>query len=161
MAPRGQKSRPTTTLTAQPMATSSIRVKPTFQPVGSMMLKRITTTRVNPACPAANEIMEGATPEISTATGNSAHSRTVWSETPIMMAEPMTKPTAVPPTARSAVAPVPSALDRSTDSVPRTTQNPCETSVTSTTATARARPAAPRTELRNQTERKERCEAMR
>ena len=73
----------------------------------------------------------------------------------------MTNPTAVPATARSAVAPVPRALDRSTDSVPSTTQNPCSTSVTSTTATARARPAAPRTAFRNHTEWKERCEANR
>ena len=42
-----------------------------------------------------------------------------------MMTDPTMKPTAVPPTARNAVAPVPKALDRSTDKVPSTTQNPC------------------------------------
>src|ERR1022692_3860734 len=152
VAPRGQKSNPTTMLTAQPMATSSILVRPTFHPTGSMMLNRMITTKVKPACPAANEIIDGATPEISTARGRRTHRSAAWPGTPIITAEPTTKPTAVPPTARRAVAPVPSAFDLSTDSVPRTTQKPCSTSVTSTTATAKASPAAPRTALRNQTD---------
>ena len=135
------------------MATSSILVSPTFQPSGAMMLNRMITVRVNAACPAAKLIIEGAMPAMKTASGSTTHSRTAWSATPTMMAEPMTTPIAVPPTARSAVAPVPRAFDRRTDSVPRTTQNPCWTSVTSTTATARARPTAPRRALRNQTER--------
>ena len=50
-------------------------------------------------------------PTTSTAIGSRTHRRTEWSETPIMMAEPMKKPTAVPPTARRAVAPVPRAFD--------------------------------------------------
>ena len=100
-------------------------------------------------------------PETSTASGRSAQSRTVWSPTPSMTTEPATTPSAVPVTARTAVAPVPSALDRSTDSVPSTTQKPCETLVISMTATARASPMAPRTALRNQTERKERWESSR
>ena len=58
-------------LTAQPMATSSILVRPTFHPMGSMMLNRMITTKVKPACPAANEIMDGATPDTSTAKGRS------------------------------------------------------------------------------------------
>ncbi len=70
-----------------------------------------------------------------------------------MMAEPTTKPTAVPATARRAVEPVPTALDRSTERVPSTTQKPCSTPLISTTATARARAAAPRTVLRNHTDR--------
>ena len=45
--------------------------------------------------------------------------------------------------------------------MPRTTQNPCSTLVSSTTATAKASPALPRTALRNHTEWKERCEASR
>src|SRR5262249_26770155 len=61
--------------------------------------------------------------------------------------------TTVPATARSAVAPVPRALDRSTDRVPSATQNACETPVILATATATARAAAPRKELRSQTER--------
>ena len=56
-------------LTPHPMATSSILVRPTFHPTGSMMLNRMITTRVKPACPAAKEIIDGATPEISTASG--------------------------------------------------------------------------------------------
>ena len=73
----------------------------------------------------------------------------------------MTNPMAVPPIARSAVAPVPKALERNTDRVPSTTQKPCDTFVISTTVTARASPAAPRTALRNHTERNERCESSR
>src|ERR1700693_2650333 len=88
-------------------------------------------------------------PEMSTASGRSAQSRSVWSPTPTMMTEPTTTPRAVPPTARTTVAPVPSALERSTDRVPRTTQKPCWTSMTSITATARASPMAPRTLVRN------------
>ena len=36
-------------LTPQPIATSSIRVSPTFQPVGSMMLNKMTTIVVKAA----------------------------------------------------------------------------------------------------------------
>ncbi len=58
------------------MATSSILVRPTVQPVGSMMLNRMTTTTVNPACPAANEIMDGAAPDTNKANGRSTHNST-------------------------------------------------------------------------------------
>jgi len=57
--PRGQNRRPTTVLTATPMATSSTRTRPTLTPTGSMMLKMMTTATVNPACPAANEMPRG------------------------------------------------------------------------------------------------------
>ena len=157
-APRGQNSRPTTTLTAQPIVTSSILVSPTRHPAGAMMLNKMTTTTVKPACPAAKEIIDGAVPATSTATGRSNHSTTRCPATAIMITDPMTNPTAVPATARTAVDPVPSALDRNTDSVPRTTQNPCSTLVTSTIATASVSPAAPRTAFRNHTERNERSE---
>ena len=112
-------------LTPQPIATSSIRVRPTLQPTGSMMLKRMITITVKAACPATKEIMEGAMPDTRTANGSRAQSNTEWSATPIVMAAPTMNPRAVPPTARRAVAPVPSALERSTDIVPRTTQKPC------------------------------------
>ncbi len=95
-------------LTPQPMATSSIRVRPTFQPSGLDDVEQDDHDQGErrPARP-TNEIIAGAMPETSTAKGSSTHSRTVWSATPIMMAEPTTNPMAVPPTARSAVAPVP------------------------------------------------------
>ena len=125
------------------------------------MLNKMITTSVNPACPATKEIIEGAIPATRTANGSSTQSRTVWSATPSMMAAPTTKPIVVPPMARNAVAPVPRALERSTDNAPSTTQKPCDTFVISTTRTASASPAAPRTALRNQTERKERCETSR
>src|ERR1700722_1740345 len=122
-----------------------------------MMLKRMITTTVKAACPAAKEIMDGAMPDTSTTTGRTTQRNTEWLARPIMMTDPTMKPTAVPPTARNAVAPVPNALDRNTDKVPSTTQKPCCTLVTSTTATARAKPTAPRNALRNQMERNERC----
>ena len=50
------------------------------------------------------------------------------------------------------MAPVPSAFERNTDKVPSTTQKPWDTLVTSITATAMARPMAPRRALRNHTE---------
>ena len=116
------------------------------------------TTRVKAACPAANEIIDGAMPESSTTSGNRIQRKTAWSANPIMMTDPTMNPTAVPPMARRAVAPVPRALERNTDMVPSTTQKPCWTFVISTTPTARARPTAPRRALRNQTERNERCD---
>src|SRR6185437_11132133 len=71
----------------------------------------------------------------------------------ISSAPPITKPAAVPATARSAVELVAAALVRSTDKVPSTTQNPCSTLVSRATATAPARANAPRALLRNQTDR--------
>jgi len=55
------------------------------------------------------------------------------------------------------VAPVPSAFDRSTASVPSTTQNPCWTFVTLATSTASANPSAPRRLLRSHTDRRSTC----
>jgi hypothetical protein len=64
--------------------------------------------------------------------------------------------------ASTTVVPVARALERSTEIVPSTTQKPFCASVTLATRTASASPAAPRTLLRNQTERKPACEpAMR
>ncbi len=161
VAPLGQNSTPTTMLTPHPMTTSSIRVSPTFHPTGLMMLNRTTTTTVKPAWPAVKEISDGASPATRTATGSRTHSRSIRPPTPSITIEPITKPTVVPAMARAAVAPVPRAFDRSTDSVPSTTQKPCSTSEISTTATARARPTAPRTALRNHTERNETWDRIR
>src|ERR1700716_898644 len=69
----------------------------------------------------------------------------------------MTNPTTVPSNARIAVAPVAAALVRNTDNVPSTTQNPCCTPVASATAMAAASATAPRTLLRNHTERRLAC----
>jgi hypothetical protein len=46
VAPRGQKSSPTTRLTAHPRATSSIRTNPTRQPAGDTMLNTITARMI-------------------------------------------------------------------------------------------------------------------
>ena len=76
---------------------------------------------------------------------------------PTSSAAPITNPTTVPASPRHAVDPVAEALVRSTDSVPRTTQNACCTPVASATATAAASAIAARSELRNQTERTDAC----
>ncbi len=76
-APRGQNSTPTTRLTAQPIATSSIRTSPIFQPAGTIRLNRISSVIVNAACPAANEIAAGASPANRTTNGSSTHSTVV------------------------------------------------------------------------------------
>jgi hypothetical protein len=92
-----------------------------------MMLKRMNSTMVNAACPAANEIALGAYEPIRTATGRIAHSTVSCVPIPITSSEPRTIPTAVPARAERIDQPVPSALERSTDSVPSTTQKLCWT----------------------------------
>ena len=57
-----------------------------------MMLKRITTMMVKPACPAANETTDGAMPATATASGKSAQSATECDPMPTSRAEPTTKP---------------------------------------------------------------------
>ena len=64
----------------------------------------------------------------------------------------MTNPTTVPSSARPAFWPVFKALERSTASVPSTTQNACCTPVNSATRTARLRAIAPRRLLCSHTE---------
>ena len=49
--PRGHSSTPTSTLTAQPSATSSMRTIPTFQPTGTSRLNSTATVTVKAACP--------------------------------------------------------------------------------------------------------------
>ncbi len=87
-----------------------------------MRSKRMTTITVNPAWPAAKEIIDGAIPETRTAIGRSAQSAGECDPIPTKSVEPITKPTVVPPIARSAVDPVPRAFERSTARVPSTTQ---------------------------------------
>ena len=65
---------------------------------------------------------------------------------------PTKKPIAVPASPRRMFCPVASAFERSTESVPSTTQNACCTPERSATRTAIARPIAPRTLLWSQTE---------
>ena len=93
---------------------------------------------VNAAWPAANEIAAGATPVTRMAGGRSTHSTVVFVPTASTMTAPTTMPTTVPSTARTTLWPVLSALERSTESVPRTTQNACSARTTSATSTAPA-----------------------
>ena len=58
--PRGQNRLPITKLTAQPIATSSIRTTPTFQPIGTSRLNRTATVTVKAAWPTANGAVPGA-----------------------------------------------------------------------------------------------------
>ena len=67
---------------------------------------------------------------------------------------PIRNPKKVPISARSAVDPVVSAEERSTDIAASTTQNPWAISVTSASSTAKDRPSAPRTLFWNQTDRR-------
>ena len=72
-----------------------------------------------------------------------------------MVATP--KPTSAPTRACNAVAPVPSALDRSTASAPSTTQNECSSDASFATSTANASPSPARAALRKRTERTSQC----
>jgi len=89
--------------------------------------------------------------------GSAAHSAGVLVPMPSSSNAPSTKPSTVPPSARSAVDSVDAALVRSTDRVPSTTQKPCWTEDRSATSTAAARASDPRRLFRNQTERKLAC----
>src|SRR4051794_11137247 len=77
-----------------------------------------------------------------------AHSNSVVSPTAKTIAPPTTIPTAVPASAWTIVVPVASACERSTESVPSATQNPCCRSASWATSTAIASPTAPRRLLR-------------
>ena len=109
------------------------------------MLKSTSNVTVNPACPAENEIARGAYAAIRIASGSSAHRSARSAPIATINRPPTTIPTAVPKTAWTTVAPVPSAFERSTDSVPSTTQKACCSDARCATYTAIVRPAAPRT----------------
>ena len=59
--------------------------------------------------------------------GRSSHRCHAAVPTASMISEPATNPITVPPSARSPVDPVVSAVVRSTDIAPSTTQKPCDT----------------------------------
>ena len=104
-----------------------MRTSPRLQPAGWRMLKRMSTVSVNAACAAANDIAAGASPASRTATGSTSHSSALF--VPISHTRPRRRrsPPRCPASARSAVCPVLSALERSTDSAPSTTQKECWT----------------------------------
>ena len=146
-------------LTPHPMATSSILVRPNFQPVGSMMLNKMIYDKGEAGLPGGERDHQR---------GYARHQYGQGQEHPQdhrLVADPdddggarRGSPRSCRLSARRAVAPVPRALDRRTERVPSTTQNPCSTAAISTTATASASPTAPRRALRNHTERNEKCE---
>ena len=115
---------------------------------------------VNAAWPTTNGAVPGVYAATSTASGNATHSAVGLVPMPTSRAAPTAKPAIVPASPRSAVEPVAVALVRSTDSVPRTIQNACWTSLTLATATAAVSAIAPRTLLRNQTDRRLASAAM-
>ena len=122
-----------------------------------MIENSTTTTSVNPACPATNENATGATAATRIVTGSSTHSSTGSRPRPSSTAALIATPSVVPSTARTAVTPVPSALERSTDSEPSTTQNACCTSSAVDSPTAIDSPAAPRIAERRIAERRSSC----
>src|SRR5689334_7753885 len=138
VAPRGHSSRDTTMPTDAPTTTSSTRSRPTRQPVGTIRLKLISTIMVKAAWPAVNDTTPGTYAEPNATTGSSSHNTTGSTPTSLIRIAPSTKPTAVPATARTTRVPVVSALLRSTDIAPSTTQNPCCTGNTCVTVTAKA-----------------------
>ena len=77
------------------------------------------------------------------------------------IAPPTTTPAAVPARPRTTLWPVLSAFERSTESVPSTTQNECWTPDMLATSTARLSPAAPRRLLWSQTECGSKCATAR
>ncbi len=89
------------------------------------MLNRNTSVSVNAAWPAAKEIAAGATPASRIATGSRNHSSVVLVPIAVSISAPTMKPITVPDRPRSAVCPVLSAFERSTESAPRTTQKEC------------------------------------
>src|SRR5205823_8031622 len=113
-APRGQNSAPTARLTAQPMATSSVRSRPTVQPAGASRLNSTRTVTVKAAWPTANGAVPGAYEATSTAIGSAAHSAAGPVPMASSSAAPITNPATVPASARSTVDPVDAAFVRST-----------------------------------------------
>ena len=94
---------------------SSTRTSPTRQPVGAMMLKRITSVTVKAAWPAANEIAAGAKPATRIANGSSTHSTVELVPISSIRPAPTMKPASVPSSPRRAFWPMLSAFERSTD----------------------------------------------
>ena len=144
-APRGQNSSPTARLTAPPIATSSMRTSPICQPSGARMLKRISSVRVNAAWPAAKEIAAGREP------GEQDGRREQQPQQRRVGADQLDQRARRPRSRRpcragraSTFCPVLSAFERSTESVPSTTQKACCTPVRLAISTARPRPTAPR-----------------
>src|SRR6202012_1319835 len=101
----------------------------------------------------------GAYADTATAIGSAVHRTGVLVPRPSSSRAPAAKPITVPASPRSAVDPVDTALVRSTDKAPSTTQSPCWTPLSSATRTAAARAGDPRRLLTNQTERKLACPA--
>src|SRR5438477_6741553 len=78
------------------------------------------------------------------ANGRTDHKSTLLVPATRAKSPPRTTPSRLPPIACTVVRPVPSAFDRSTWSVPRTTQNPCCSPRRFASTTAMARPIATR-----------------
>ena len=122
-----------------------------------MMLNRMIVKTVNAAWPATNEMSAGADAATKQTTGNSVHS-TAWFVPMIATSPPpIAKPSAVPSSARSTVAPVESAFERSTDSAPSPIQKAFWASARRAISTANASPAAARTLFCSHTECRSRC----
>ncbi len=157
MAPRGHSTKPTTMLTPTPRAMSCSRTSPVRQPSGTLRLNRSTTSTVKHAWPTMKLTVPGVYAERNASGGSAIHNQVVSLPTTAISRLASRKPMMVPSTACRALRCVPSALERSTDSVPSTTQKPCSTSVALASAIAAPRPTAARTALRNATERRCSC----
>ena len=105
------------------------------------------------ACAAVNDAISGTYADPNTTSGISSHSTGGSTPTRLISRAPSRKPIPVPITARHTRVPVVSALERSTDRAPSTTQKPCSTGNTCVTATASASPSPVRRLLRTATAR--------
>ena len=114
---------------------------------------------MKPAWPAANETARGAYAASIAASGSAIHNHVSLLPMARSSRPPTVIPASVPSSAWTIVAPVLSALERSTESDPSTTQNACWTDASEAMKTAIASPIAPRALLRNQTDRTPACAA--
>ena len=103
------------------------------------------TVRVNAAWPAMNPMALCAYEARKSATGSVAHSGTVLLPASPASSPPAMNPTTLPASAWIVVRPVPSAFDRSTESVPSTTQKAWLRPIVRASSTDSASPTATRT----------------
>src|SRR6266536_5718722 len=122
VAPRGHSSTATTRLTPIPSAMSSSRTSPIRQPCGWRRSNRTITNSVKPAWPTRKDTTVGTYAARNATIGSVIHSPTSSVPMASVRTAAITNPPTVPSMACRAVLPVPSALERSTDSVPNTTQ---------------------------------------
>ena len=126
-----------------------MRTRPTCHPTGEIRLKMMITVTVKAAWPATNPMALAAYDARKIAIGIAIHMSTGSLPASTAKRPPAAKPMTLPASACTVVRPVASAFERSTESVPSTTQNAwprpsvraSSTEIASPTATRRCRGA--------------------